>query len=53
MIKVGEGIDMEQEISDEETSPFIDQIDAEHEGDQNHEHQATALGNMAQELVQV
>ena len=36
MVEVGEEIDLEQELLDEETSPLIDQIDAKHEGDQNH-----------------
>ena len=36
MVEVGEGIGLEQELFDEETPPLIDQIDAKHEGDQNH-----------------
>ena len=31
---VGEGIDREQELSDDEMPPLIDQVDAEYEGDQ-------------------
>ena len=31
MVEVGEEIDMEQELSDDEITPLIDQIDAEHE----------------------
>ena len=39
MVEVGEGIDLEQELSDDEMPPLIDQIDAEHEVDQDHEYQ--------------
>ena len=50
-VEVGEEIDLEQELSDKETPPLIDPIEAEHEGGQDHEHQAQTLGDMAQSWI--
>ena len=53
MVEVGGGIDLEQELCDEETPPLIDLMEVEHERGQDHEHQAPTLGDMTPESDQL
>ena len=53
MGEVGEEIDLEQELDDEEIPPLIDPIKARYDGGLDHEYQVSALGAMNQALNQV